>query len=338
MTGLFVRIFKQLLNDKRSLALLIIAPLAIMTMLYFLLGESSYQPVIAVNNTVPQNIINVLSDKKAEIVQVDASDNVDKMLKEGEIDAYVSVGVEGVTVRMLEADSVKVQKISEVFKETMSEVLPFGSFNITFIYGQGSGGTFENFGYILLGFISFFIVFLLSGVSFIRERTTGTLERLMLTPIRRSEVITGYTFGFGFFAALQSVIIVLFFKYALSITFNGSLLLCVVIMVLLAFTAVATGTLISIFANNEFQVVQFIPVIIIPQFFFSGILSVETFPLHLGFLSYFMPLYYGCSALKEVMLKGSSLGSVWLNMLVLFLFIVALSFINILALKKYRKM
>jgi len=89
-------------------------------------------------------------------------------------------------------------------------------------------------------------------------------------------------------------------------------MLCILIMILLAFTAVSTGTLISIFANNEFQVVQFIPIIIIPQIFFSGLIPIDTLPFHLEILSYIMPVYYGCTALHNVMVLNKY-GIIWLH-------------------------
>jgi ABC-2 type transport system permease protein len=133
--------------------------------------------------------------------------------------------------------------------------------------------------------MAFFIVFLLAGISFIGRGTVGTLERLLLTPVRRSSVALGYTFGFGLFATLQSIILIFFTEYVLGLEIAGSILLAVLIMILLAFSAIVTGMLVSIFANNEFQVVQFIPVVIIPQIFFSGMIPIDTLPYHLGLLS-----------------------------------------------------
>ena len=159
----------------------------------------------------------------------------------------------------------------------------------------------------------------------------------MLTPVRRSEVALGYTIGFGIFAAIQSIIIIVYAQLVLGLHFNGSVMLAIVIMILLAFSAVATGTFVSIFANSEFQVVQFIPIIIIPQIFFSGMIPVDTLPYHLGLLSYIMPVYYGCAALKDVLLRGSGIDVIWPYLTVLVGFILALSVINTLALKKYRK-
>jgi len=134
----------------------------------------------------------------------------------------------------------------------------------------------------------------------------------MLTPIKRYEVVSGLLLGFEIFAVIQSTVVVLYCQYVLHMQFTGFLMLCILIMILLAFTAVSTGTLISIFANNEFQVVQFIPIIIIPQIFFSGLIPIDTLPFHLEILSYIMPVYYGCTALHNVMVLNKY-GIIWLH-------------------------
>lgn len=338
MKGLIIRIIKQLLNDRRSIALLLLAPILIMTLMYLLLGDSSYQPKIAVNDGFPQSILSALEEQDVSIFILSDGEHIDVKLENKEIDAMITTGSQGLTIRMLEADSVKASKITDALKSAMATINPAGSMNMSFIYGDAQESMFDNLGYVLLGVISFFIVFLLSGVSFIRERTTGTLERLMLTPIKRYEVISGYTLGFGIFAVIQSIVVVLYCQYVLHMQFTGSVFLSIFIMILLAFTAVSTGTLISIFANNEFQVVQFIPVIIIPQIFFSGLIPVDTLPFHLGILSFVMPVYYGCTALRNVMVKGFGISQIWGYLAALLLFILLLSVINTFALKKYRKM
>lgn len=336
MKGIILRIIRQMLNDRRSLALLIIAPLLILTLLYFLLGESPYIPKVGTDIGLPAQAATRLEAYGLDIISLETGADTDAMLKNGEIDARLTIGRDGINLRMLEPDSVKMSKITAAVKEALSETGVSSVLAISYIYGASSN-TFDSLGFVLLGVISFFVVFILSGVSFIRERTTGTMERLMLTPVRRSEVALGYTLGFGIFAAIQSVIIVLYTQLVLGLHFSGSVLLAVLIMVLLAFAAVATGTFISIFANNEFQVVQFIPIIIIPQIFFSGMIPVDTLPYHLGVLSYIMPVYYGCAALKDIIVKGLNFADIWGYIAVLAGFILLLSAVNTLALKKYRK-
>ncbi len=338
MKSLIARIFKQMINDRRSMAMMLAAPILVISLLFLLLGDSSYQPVIAVNVQFPPPILAALGKQDITILVVPAGEDVDTRIESGEIDAMVVFGANGLTIRMPEVGSVKATKIMNALKTALSEVNPAGGIHFENMYGREDSSTFDSLGYVLLGVMSFFFVFILSGVSFIRERTSGTLERLMLTPIRRFEVITGYTLGFGVFAAVQSVVFVLFSQYVLGLEFAGSVWLTMLIMVLLSFTAVSSGTLVSIFANNEFQVVQFIPVVIIPQIFFSGLIPVDTFPLHLGLLSYVMPVYYGCTALNEVMVKGYGIDRIWESLIPLAAFVLVFSLINTLALKKYRRM
>ena len=159
----------------------------------------------------------------------------------------------------------------------------------------------------------------------------------MVTPVRRWQVVLGFTLGFGVFAILQSVILLLFSMWVLGVTVAGSPFTAGLIMLMLALSAVCIGAFFSIFSNNEFQMAQFIPVVVIPQIFFSGLFSIDTLPYHLGALARIMPIYYACSALKTVMVMGGGLNDIWPELLALLLFILVFFCINILALKKYRK-
>lgn len=163
------------------------------------------------------------------------------------------------------------------------------------------------------------------------------MERLMMTPVRRWQVVLGYTLGFGFFATLQSIILLAYVIWVLHMTVLGSAVTAGLVMILLAMSAVCIGAFFSIFSNNEFQVMQFIPVVVIPQIFFSGLISLDTLPYHLGLVSKIMPVYYACSALKTVMITGGGFADIWQDVLALFAFILLFFFMNILVLKKYRK-
>lgn len=207
-----------------------------------------------------------------------------------------------------------------------------------FIYGDPDASFFDSFAYVLLAFLAFFFVFLLSGISFVRERTTGTLERLMMTPVKRWQVVVGYTAGFGLFAIVQSSLMMLFTTFVLGLEIAGSVWLALGVMVLIALVAVSLGTLASIFANNEFQLMQFIPIAVVPQMFFTGIIDPATFPYHLGVLAYTMPVYYGASALNAIINRGEGFGAIWTDVVALIGYVVVVSAINVLALKKYRRL
>jgi ABC-2 type transport system permease protein len=178
---------------------------------------------------------------------------------------------------------------------------------------------------IFLGFFGYFFVFLLTGVSFLRERMGGTLERLLATPVTRFEIVTGYSVGFGTFATIQVIALTLFilnsvdvpaigplppFSIGLGVDAAGSPLLAFVIALLLSLGAVNLGIFLSTFARTELQVIQFIPLVIVPQALLSGILwPTERLPDVLRAISNVLPLTYAVDGLREVMLKGSDLTS-----------------------------
>jgi len=207
---------------------------------------------------------------------------------------------------------------------------------VEYLHGDESLSTFDNIGPVLVGFFSFFFVFLLAGVAFLRERTTGTLERLLASPIRRSEVVAGYLLGFGLFTLLQATLIAWFAIGVLGMYMEGPLWLVLLMNLLISLTALTLGTLLSTFANTEFQVIQFIPLVIVPQVFFSGLFNLEMMDPWLQKLSYIMPMYYGADAMRDIMLRGAGLADIQLDIFILLGFSAVFILLNILALKKQR--
>lgn len=171
---------------------------------------------------------------------------------------------------------------------------------------------------VYIGFLALFFVFLLTCVSFLRERSLGTMERLLATPARRVEIVLGYMGGLGLFALVQVGVILSFTVWVLKIHYLGSLGLVFLVIALLAVVGVSLGILASTFARNEFQVVQFIPIIIIPQALLGGLFwAVEEMPGYLQPFAYLMPITYANWALRDVMLKGWGLTEIWPNLLIL---------------------
>ncbi len=147
----------------------------------------------------------------------------------------------------------------------------------------------------------------------------------------------GYLIGYGIFAIIQTLVIVLFSIYLLNINVAGSLWYVILINIALAITALSMGIFISTFANSEFQMIQFIPLIAVPQVFFSGIFPLENMPNWLSNIGYFFPLRYAGDALTNVMIKGQGWAHIWLDLLILILFISIFIILNIIGLKRYRK-
>ena len=163
----------------------------------------------------------------------------------------------------------------------------------------------------LIATFALFFTFLLTGITFLRERTQGTLERMLATPVGRGDILVGYLLGFIPFAAAQSCIIVAFTVLVLQINYEGNLLQVAIVLLILVIVAVNLGILVSIFAKSEFQVTQFIPVVLLPQIFLSGIgLPVEQLPSYFQVLSRIMPLRYGVAGLQSIMLNGNGLSTI----------------------------
>jgi ABC-2 type transport system permease protein len=136
----------------------------------------------------------------------------------------------------------------------------------------------------------------------------------------------------------QTVVIQAFMSYGLGITIKGDPLLVLLINIILAAGSLSLGTLLSAFAKNEFQLFQFIPIVIVPQVLFSGLLSLRNAPVWVVALSKIFPLTYGADALTDVALRGAGFGDVWFDILVITAYAVLFILLNSLALKKYRRL
>ncbi len=329
------RIIRQTVNDKRSLALILVVPLFIFTLIYLLLGDSDYKASIAQYN-MPAQLVEKLEDQDITVKSMEFEEG-QKAVKDKEIDALLYMDNKDMVLYFESSDAVKTGLITKALQAALKEVNPNGGIRTEFLYGDQDSNMFNSLGYVFLGVISFFLIFIIAGISFVRERTAQTMERLMITPVKRWQVVLGYTLGFGVFATLQSIILLCYLKWVLKLTIVGSLAGAGLVMILLSMSAVCIGAFCSIYANNEFQMMQFLPLIIIPQIFFSGLISLDTLPYHLGYLAKIMPVYYACNALNAILVKGLGLVDVLPQILALFVFIALFFSLNIIALKKYRR-
>jgi ABC-2 type transport system permease protein len=160
----------------------------------------------------------------------------------------------------------------------------------------------------ILAVLILFFGFLLTGISFLRERSQGTLERLMASPVSRLDIVGGYLLGFLLFAFLQTMVLFFYLIYVLDINYYGDLWQILVFEVLIGIGAVCMGIFFSILAKNEFQMVQFIPMIIVPQLFLCGMLwPVEQMPEYLQWLANVLPMTYGVSGMRALMMQGQNL-------------------------------
>ena len=182
-----------------------------------------------------------------------------------------------------------------------------------YMYEQ-AGPAFDRIALIMLGVFPFVIMFLVTSIAMLRERTSGTLERLLTTPLARLDLLLGYGAAFGLAAALQAVVTVTVATTVYDLDVAGSIWLVVLIAVVDAVLGVALGLLASAFARSEFQAVQFMPVVVLPQFFLCGLLVPrEQMAGWLQAVSDVLPLTYAVDALQEVDAHPEATGTMWVD-------------------------
>lgn len=353
------RIVAQFRRDRRTLALIFVVPIVISALLGWVLRDQQATAVRLgiVNQAGPvgQRIADALlapgaadqagsgsavalpsstipeSTARSEL----ANDQLDVVLV---IPADVAGGLaSGHGVRLIvitqganaPVEGGQVAQVQQFLARAVSSIVP-GSPGLPTIqhetvFGSPSSDTFDALSPFFIGFFVYFLVFILTGISFLRERIGGTLERLLATPVTKGEIVLGYTIGFGIFATLQVIVLMAVmlmkvdvpaigplgaFVLGLAVPSVGSPLLAFLIAMLLAIGAVSLGIFISTFARTEFQILQFIPIVIVPQGLLSGIFwRIETLPALLQPVARVLPLTYAADGLREVMIQGRGLSA-----------------------------
>ncbi|WP_163581029.1 ABC transporter permease [Gracilibacillus saliphilus] len=333
------RIAQQFIRDKRSLALLVIAPILVITLIWLVLDGNEYDPEIAIDD-LPAPLEESLQEESVNNLKEMPEEEAKQELQLSNMDAFLTTKDDALYI-LLEgsdatANSATLQTIQAAIQmmNNGEEQEPV----IEYYYGSDQLNLFDQVGSVLIGFFIFFFVFIIGGISFLRERTQGTLEKLLSTPIKRWEIVFGYLIGFGIFTILQALIIASYSVYVLDIYMAGDFWQLLLVTFLLAITALSLATLLSAFANNEFQMMQFIPLVIIPQVFFSGMFPLESLAEWLQILSKLMPLTYGANAMQAIMLKGQNIWDVWQDIVIVFGFAAIFIVLNIFALKKHRRL
>jgi ABC-2 type transport system permease protein len=192
---------------------------------------------------------------------------------------------------------------------------------------QGVG--FTDLGPPLLALIPFIVMFLVTSVTTLRERSSGTLERLLAMPTGKGDFLGGYAIAFGLMATIQSVLAVLLCVWVLDLSVAGPVWMLVVVAVANAVLGTALGLFVSAFAQTEFQAVQFMPVVVIPQILLCGLfIPRDALPPVLEVISGVLPLSYAVDAMTTVSTTRSpDLGgvdpSVWGDLAVVVGFVAA---------------
>jgi len=182
---------------------------------------------------------------------------------------------------------------------------------------------FDKLGPALLALFPFIVMFLVTSVTTLRERSSGTLERLLAMPMGKLDFLVGYALAFGLLAAVQSVIAVGVSVGLLGMDVSGSLVMLGLVAVCDAVLGTALGLFVSAFAQTEFQAVQFMPVVVIPQILLCGLfVSRSSLPSVLDAISDVLPLSYAVDAMQHLV-ASSSPGTVWRDLAIVAAFALA---------------
>ncbi|MCJ0904184.1 ABC transporter permease [Rhodococcus sp. ARC_M6] len=182
----------------------------------------------------------------------------------------------------------------------------------------GQTSIFQRVAITMLGILPFVVMFLVTSIAMQRERSSGTLERLLTTPMGKLDLLAGYAAAFSLSAAAQAALACTVAFGFLGLTIAGSLGWVIVIAVLVAILGVALGLLASAFARTEFQAVQFMPVVVVPQLFLCGLfVPRDQLPTWLEWISNVLPLSYAVDALEQVSIHADATGQMWRDLAIM---------------------
>jgi ABC-2 type transport system permease protein len=371
VAALFRRVTAEIRRDRPSLALLFIMPLLITGLVTFILREAQ-TPVLDAAIVPGQGqsgalvagaLGTVIEAQGGSAVTVTDEATARGMVEDGSASVAIVLPADmgaGSTVTVItdgldptaEAGQVAALQKAVITAATAAGGITLPSVDHQTIYGSPNDDPVSPYAPALLAFFVYFFVYLLTGVSFLRERTGGTLERLMATPVSRGEIVTGYTFGFGIFALVQVALIMCWvlgtvevpaigplpsFAIGLGVPSNGSPVIAYLVVVLLAMGAVSLGIFLSTFAHTELQIIQFIPIVLVPQFLLSGILfPITSLPAVIQPFAVIMPVTYAVNGLRQVIIRGADLAvtELQVDLLVLAAFAVFFAVIAALTIRR----
>ncbi|MCL2632154.1 MAG: ABC transporter permease [Coriobacteriia bacterium] len=195
--------------------------------------------------------------------------------------------------------------------------------DLLYLHGNSEWGNFDFFGPVIIGVFIFIFVFITSGMSLVTERTGGTMERLLVTPIKAWQLVLGFCIGFGLVSLIQAAIVLWACITLIGFPNEGSLILVICVTFSMAMVSMNLGLLVSALARTPFQVIQFMLVLVIPQVLLSGVFDLNGAPAWMQVLSRCFPVTHGAEALRAIMLGGAGLQAIGANLVALWGFVLA---------------
>ena len=358
--ALALRIVRTFRHDRRTLGLLVVTPLVVMILIGYMVGDTGKEN-LRVGFRRPATVQQAAGFRTALAEQpgIDVVDVADadadagrQQVAGGALDGLViltpgirptmgiqpTVVVPGVDVQ-IESPIVRAASLAraEAQGQPVSGDVPGLIVERVSLSTNVRPSTISFAAPAMITVFAFLFTFMITSVSFLRERQSGTLERLLASPIRTREILAGYMAGFLPFALLQSLIVLGYATLVLHAAVRGPAWLVFAVLILLVLGVVNLGIALSFEARNELQVIQFIPLVLLPQVFLSGLFwPVQTLWPPLQWLSKLFPMTYAVKALREVMLAGTGLSGVTTELAALALFAVAMMGFGVASLRRLR--
>lgn len=345
------RILKQLRYDRRTLGMSFIMP--ILNLSFFILafsGEVRHVPVIVVDldhSPLTRTLIYQMEKEESLSLRFESSlERARQAVEQG--DAWAAIvlppklhdqlharlvlrdaKIEVPAIRLF-VDKTQPQ-VAATVQKTLGEALQavleeaYGlqalpSVETVEVYGAGANNV-DVMAPGMIGLVLLMVTFILTLLTVVREKNQGTLERLMATPLRGHELVLGYLTAFGLLSLVQSVLLLGWAVGVFSVHITGHILWVLIILVALAVGFQGLGIMLSVFAQSEYQALQFMPVVVVVSLLLSGaIWPLEALPQALRPLAYAVPLTYAVHGLRGIMLKGWGWSKIAMDVGILWLF------------------
>lgn len=333
-TAVAKKVLRSLKHDPRSIALMLVAPILAMSIFGFAFGsEIANVPVALVDeDTGPaaDSIVAKLDRAALDVREYASIDEAAQALADTQVRGVIHFPATfsqdlqrreaKIDLRLDGSNSQYVAHISRHLAQAMQDAfagaaggLPV-SVEPTFVYAKDAK-YIDFFVPGIMAFAALMFTTLLTLLAFVGERTSGTLTRLLVTPVTGAEIVGGYALAFGLVASVQGAILLVVAIWIFDVLIVGSLALAFLVVILVAIDAMSLGILLSAAAKRELQAVQMIPLVVFPTFLLSGIfVAVETLPGWLRPFAYLIPPTYAVDALRDVMLRGWSIGDIWVEL------------------------
>jgi ABC-2 type transport system permease protein len=248
--------------------------------------------------------------------------------------ASIKIRVDATNPNIAQAIFTEVQKAMQRVLVEKYHLIPPISIQQQMVYGQGAK-FIDFFAPGVMGLAAMMVTFMISIISFVHERSSFTLDRVLTTPVTEGEFVAGYALAFGLIALIQSMVILGAAILLFQIQIAGNAVLVLLTIFLLGIGMQGLGFLLSSTAKSEFQAIQFLPLILFPSILLAGVFwPLEAVPEVLRPISSFIPLTYAVDAARSIMIRGWGLEQVWLPLLILAGFAAAMLALSTYSLKR----